>query len=154
MRYSRRRAQARLAGFALLAFTASAFADCTLEATGLHFDHYDASNTQDAVGTGYISVKCDSGVQYTLTLSTGGSNSYSARALVRAEGGQLTYNLFQSQTQNPTLAWGDGTTAYQGIGNGTWQSIPVYGRIPAGQIRAAVGTYTDTITVILTTPSP
>lgn len=134
---------------ALLLGSADAGAQCTLDAINLTFDHYDVFGTQDTPGTGYVYVTCDSGVPYTITLSTGISNTYTPRTLVTGGGAALKYNLTSSLSSG--VAWDNGTNVYAGTGTGTRQAIPIYGRIAAGQTQARVGLYSDTITATLTT---
>ncbi|HEY6926806.1 MAG TPA: spore coat U domain-containing protein [Steroidobacteraceae bacterium] len=143
------RFRATLAVPALLLGSAAADAQCTLDAVNLTFDNYNAFSTQDTLGAGYVYVTCDSGVQYTITLSTGISSTYMPRTLVTTGGAALKYNLTSSP--GSALVWDNGTSVYAGIGTGTRQGIPVYGRIAAGQTQARVGLYSDTITATLTT---
>ena len=134
---------------ALLLGSADAGAQCTLDAATLTFDNYDVFSTQDTLGTGYVYVTCDLGVQYSIALSPGNSNTYTPRTLVMSGGAVLKYNLASSPGSR--VAWDNGTNVYAGTGTGTQQAIPVYGRIAAGQTQARVGLYLDTITATLTT---
>lgn len=128
---------------------ADAGAQCTLDAATLTFDNYDVFSTQDTPGTGYVYVTCDLGVQYSIALSPGNSNTYTPRALVMSGGAVLKYNLASSA--GSMVAWDNGTNVYAGTGTRTRQAIPVYGRIAAGQNQARVGLYLDTIVATLTT---
>ena len=141
---------AALAVPALLLGSVDAGAQCALAAINLTFDNYDVFSTLDTLGTGYVYVTCDLGVQYTIALSTGVSNTYTARTLVTGSGTTLKYNLTSSPSA--MVAWDNGTNLYAGTGTGTRQAIPIYGRIAAGQTQARVGLYSDTITATLATP--
>lgn len=143
------RIRAALAVPALFLGAPEAGAQCSLDAINLTFDNYDVFSTQDTLGTGYVYVTCDLGTSYTIALSTGNSNTYTPRALVTSSGAVLTYNLTSSASS--TVAWDNGTNVYNSTGTGARQAIPVYGRIAAGQTRALVGFYSDTITATLTT---
>jgi spore coat protein U-like protein len=61
----------------------------------------------------------------------------------------LNYSLFSDSAR--TVNWGNtvGTDTVAGTGNGSGQSIIVYGRLPGGQA-LNIGTYTDTITATVT----
>ena len=130
----------------LIAYSGSAHAACTIfTAVGPAFGTYDglSSAPLDAVGT--ISYQC-SPPKPTVQISTGSSGSFSARTL-RSGAATLRYNLYLDAARS--MIWGDGSagtfTDSPNPGNVT-RSIPVYGRIPAGQ-DAASGSYSDTIQV-------
>lgn len=122
-------------------------ASCSVTvSSGVSFGAYNVFNSTALDGVGTIRIACNqSWVFVRVTLSAGSSNSFTARTL-RSGANQLQYNLYTSATR--TTVWGDetgGTSAvYLFPAPSTTRSV--YGRIPAGQ-DAAVGSYTDTITV-------
>lgn len=94
-----------------------------------------------------ISVTCTGTTAYDIAISAGGSADISARTM---SGGVDTLG-YQLYTDAPrTTIFGDGTTGSKatGTGDGTLQTISIYGRVPASQY-ADIGAYTDTVTVTL-----
>ena len=138
--------------------------DCTIGTTGVAFGAYDPTVTTPDDSTGSVRVTCiytgpggaDS-TNYTVTLSTGASGTYSPRRL-SAGASRMNYNLFRDAGRSQI--WGNGTAGTSivtgnlkvgpGAGNNTrTANHPVYGRIPALQ-DADTGNYSDTILVTLT----
>jgi spore coat protein U-like protein len=127
---------------------------CTVQASGVNFGIYDPFNSTPTDATGTASVTCSALasvlVSYTIRLSTGGSGSYASRTLTSGSY-TLNYNLYTSAAH--AAIWGDGSAGTSTVSDSYLLEIgsvtrdyPVYGRIPAAQ-NAAVGTYSDTITV-------
>jgi spore coat protein U-like protein len=92
-----------------------------------------------------LSVDCASAVAYTVAVS----GTPGARTM--AGPGALNYDLYKNATRT-TLFGATGTATFTGTGTpGLAQTVTVYGRIPqAGNSAAAVGNYTDTLTLTLT----
>jgi spore coat protein U-like protein len=132
-----------------LALTAhSGWAACTVDVVGVMFGNYDPFSNLAQESAGNVSVTCDIGTIYTITLSPG-SGTYASRAMT-GPAIPLSYNLFTDPTR--VLVWGDGTSGTLAVpGTGTALAInhAVYGRIPARQ-NVPVGSYTDTVIVTLT----
>jgi spore coat protein U-like protein len=145
------------------ASTASA-ASCSFSASPVIFGGYDNTLNEMAVAT--ISGTCSKGDPAdpdmsgsTLTLSTGSSNAFNTRQMVKGSD-RLEYNLYTSAAR--TIVWGDGTAGTGTVAALTIQSngrflnhnssrnfaIPAYGRIPGSQ-DAVPGVYSDTITVTM-----
>lgn len=126
-------------------------AACTVDSSVLAFGSFSplASDTVDSTGT--ISVTCIESMPYTISLSTGGSGTYSPRSM--ADGGNyLEYNLYTDAGYSQI--WGDGTGGSSTVGSGPallgTRDHTVYGRIPISTQRdAKVGTYGDHITVTI-----
>jgi spore coat protein U-like protein len=127
---------------------------CSLSVVnGVAFASYDIFNSSPNVSTGALQVSCTEGetAPFTLTLDTGSSGTYSPRKM-QSGSYVLNYNLYT----NPSYSsiWGDGTsgTAYVS-GNAadciTGCQFTIYGRTPALQNSAGVGSYSDTITATL-----
>lgn len=92
-------------------------------------------------------MNCSSGGAYQVSLGAGSNASGGTRRLAGPASSFLSYQLFRDSAR--TLAWGDGSALgarVSGTGNGSNQTLTVYGRIPAGQ-SVAVGTYTDSVLV-------
>ncbi len=149
-------------GLALLSTSALAAFTCSMSTPGLNFGAYDVFAASAVNGSGNLPVTCsliapanDGKVSYTITLSTGSSNSFVQRLMQNSttSGNTLGYNLYTSNTYS--VVWGDGTGATQTIA-GSMQlnkttnpsqtdQHTVYGKIPALQ-DAAVGSYRDNVT--------
>ncbi|HEY4317593.1 MAG TPA: spore coat U domain-containing protein [Herbaspirillum sp.] len=120
-------------------------ATCTIQGSSLHFGNYQSKLPDQA---GNVSVNCSQGTTYTVALEGGTVDSAVSHALSDPANAQLSYELYQDSARTKT--WGNANTSelVSNIGNGVLQNIPVYGRIPAGQGRAA-GIYADVVSVTL-----
>ncbi|MEO8071061.1 MAG: spore coat U domain-containing protein [Acidobacteriota bacterium] len=131
----------------LLAGASDAFAACSVTATGMLFGPYNVFDLTPVDSTATIALKCatkDKNIK--ITLDRGGNSTFNR--VMDSGANHLNYNLYLDATRSNI--WGDGTAgtvAYldSNPANGT-VSIPVYGRIPAGQ-DVSVGAYTDSILV-------
>jgi spore coat protein U-like protein len=121
---------------------------CTVRALPVSFGAYDRLTTTDLTALGSITVTCTAAGQITIYLSSGGSGGFFPRRMTAAGNTTLNYNLFMDQPGS--RIWGDGTggsqtlTATSAAGAASFQ---VFGRIPAQQSQAKVGSYSDTIMV-------
>jgi spore coat protein U domain-containing protein, fimbrial subunit CupE1/2/3/6 len=125
-------------------------AHCTISTTSVNFGSYDVFSSTPTDTTGTVSVTCSGNADVTITLSKGGSATFSPRTL-NSGTDTLNYNLYRDAAR--TTIWGDGTgstASYTQVGlpNNTAQNLTIYARIPAAQdVRA--GTYTDSVTVTI-----
>jgi spore coat protein U-like protein len=127
-------------------------AACTVSvSSGVSFGTYSVFAGSPLDSTGQFNLRCtgpDRNTTFSISISTGSSGTYTARRLT--SGAQfLLYNLYRDAAR--TIVWGDGTGGTQvttGHYNGVRLYFSVYGRIPALQ-DAAVGTYSDTVTVVV-----
>jgi spore coat protein U-like protein len=127
-------------------------ASCSfVSVTGVSFGTYDvfASGSTDSAGS--LSYSCSGGATVTIALSLGNAPSYDPRLLLKLGGATIDYNLYLDAARN--TIWGDGvglTGLYGPIApaDGVTVTVPIFGRIPAGQ-DASVGAYTDTITATI-----
>jgi spore coat protein U-like protein len=128
--------------------TATVTATCQVSASTLAFGSYSAAQA-DASTT--ISVSCTNLTAYVVSLDagTGSGATTSTRKMTGPSGQTLNYALFQDSTR--LVNWGNvaGVDTVAGVGNGSAQSISVYGRIAASQFSTA-GSYSDTVTVTIT----
>lgn len=115
------------------------------------FGTYDPIASSPLDTWGEIAAKCappGSAPVARIQLGTGGSGSFSPRVLAGGGDG-LAYNLYVDAAR--TRVWGDGTggtTSRTLEPDVTWQSAPVYARIPPGQdVRA--GSYGDAVVVTI-----
>lgn len=136
-------------------FTASAtvLTTCSVTAGNLAFGDIDpltlATTPVDATST--IDVTCTNGTAYDVGLDAGTTGAtVDARQMTDGSTNTLDYSLFSDSTRSTN--WGDtiDTDTVAGTGNGTAQTLTVYGRVPSGQNTVKAGAYTDTVTVTLT----
>ena len=102
----------------------------------------------DTYGTGAMSVNCNLGTNYTISLGTGGSGTYNPRQMNNMSA-LLLYNLYTDNAY--TTIWGNGTGGsgiVNGIGTGGDQNYTVYGKIFSGQNDPAGGYSDNVITTI------
>jgi spore coat protein U-like protein len=121
---------------------------CAISASNLSFGAY-TKGLIDSTST--ISVTCTSSTTYNVGLNVGTANgaTVTTRKMTGPGGYVLSYSLCQNS--NCSINWGNtvGTDTETGTGNGTLQTLTVYGQLHANQ-NVAAGTYTDTITATIT----
>ena len=143
----------------LVSAAAHAAVSCSVSTPGLAFGAYDVFAASAVSGAGTVSVTCStvpaaSGTaNYTISLSTGRSNSFVQRQM-QGSGYTLNYNLYTSNTYS--VVWGDGSGATSTV-KGTIKltkanpsemvNSTVYGQIPALQDTGVSPSYVDSITV-------
>lgn len=134
------------AATATTSFTVSATvqATCLISANNLSFGTY--TGTQ-ATANSTINVTCTKTTPYNVGLNAGTASgaTVTTRQMQGPSGALLNYGLYQDAAY--TNNWGNtvGTDTVAGTGNGTQQTLTVYGQLPAGQY-VTPGAYTDTIT--------
>lgn len=137
-----------------LQVTATVLSACAVTGATLPFGNLDPVTTSGAVNaSATLSVHCTNTTAYAVALdaglNAGGAANFSARRLSNGSS-TLDYQLYRDAARS--IVWGDGsaaTSTVQGTGNGSAQTLTVYGRIPAlGS--AAPGAYTDTVTIVVT----
>ena len=132
-----------------MAVTATVAASCTFTVTSLAFGSYTLAQLD---GISNISLTCTNGTAYTIALGagTGPSASTSARQMTGPTVGStvqyLNYALYNDSGRSTNWGATSSSGAVTGTGTGAAVTIPVYGRIPAGQT-ASIGSYADTIVV-------
>ena len=126
-------------------------AKCTVSTTSINFGTYNVFSINPIDSMGTLTYNCNGGADYVMvTLDAGDNGSFSARLLARNTE-RLSYNLFVDPSHS--VVWGNGTagTSFHSASdppNKTDVTVPIFGRIPAGQDVSA-GTYTDTVTVVI-----
>lgn len=102
----------------------------------------------EAVGA--LGVLCTAGTPYAIALNNGAHyhSGDGTRRMSDNASNYVAYGLFQSSgTSTPWNA----TNTKSGTGNGTTQSVPVYGTVPAGATNSAPsGLYSDAVTATIT----
>ncbi|WP_244850755.1 spore coat U domain-containing protein [Caballeronia sp. SL2Y3] len=121
--------------------------DCSIAANPLDFGSTGviANNIDQSTN---VSVTCTTGTPYNVALDAGSptGSTISARTLNNAANtGTVQYNLFRDSGR--TQIWGQtvGSDTVSGVGNGSAQTISVFGRVPA-QPTPAADTYMSTVT--------
>jgi len=127
------------------------------QADAIVFGNYQPFSSGDIDVTGTIRVYCFVTLGVTasidISLSRGSSGSYTPTRTMLSGSNPLNYNLYTNSSR--TTLWGDGSGGTSRItrnfvlgllGSITLTNI-VYARLPASQTTAAVGSYSDTITV-------
>jgi spore coat protein U-like protein len=125
-----------------LATSATVTANCTVSTTPLAFGNVDSTSASNVDATGGLSITCTNGSAWTASAGVGAGSgaSYASRKMTAGSAARTT-------------VWGDGTAStgtIGGTGNGSAQSVTVYGRVGGGQNGVPVGSYADTVAVTIT----
>jgi len=98
--------------------------------------------------TATITVTCTTSAPYNVGLDGGGAGNINARRMINGAA-QVGYQLYRDSAR--TLVWGVtiGTDTLAGTGNGTAQTLTVYGRVPP-QTTPPANVYNDTVNVTVT----
>lgn len=133
-------------GLTRVPFTVTAAVEptCIVSAQSINFGSHGVLRTAvDA--TGSISLTCTANLPYTVSLNGGLSNSPPAARRMTRSGAGVTYGLYRDT--NRANVWGSAAGQIaSGTGNGSAQTLTVYGRVPA-QNTPAPGLYSDTVVV-------
>ena len=128
--------------------TATVQATCLISATNLAFGTYTGVV---ASSTSTITVTCTNTSPYNVGLNPGTAPgaTVTTRKMTGPGAALLAYALYQDAGH--TINWGQtvGTDTEAGTGNGSAQTLTVYGLLGAGQFPAP-GAYVDTITATVT----
>jgi spore coat protein U-like protein len=144
----------RAATFAALIIATSPFsahAACSLSSTTVLFGSYDIFSSAPLDTLGQIIFRCgNNDHNVSISLDKGGAPTFDPRRMLNGAS-TLNYNLYLNAAR--TTIWGDGTGGTQNFfvrnpANKQDVSIPLYGRIPAGQGTSA-GNYSNTLTVTI-----
>ena len=139
-------------------------ATCSVSTPGVAFGNYDVYAAAATNGTGTMTVSCtlqasdgnNITVNYTISLSTGSSNSYVQRQM-QSGANTLGYNLYTTNTHS--VVWGNGSGSTQIVsgslrltnGNPTRSNNhTVFGQVPPLQDVAVANSYLDNVTVTVT----
>lgn len=131
-------------------FTVSAYVlpSCKVSASNMNFGSSGiiAANV-DATAT--LTLTCSNGAPYTVSLSNGNTGTSPILRKMVNGANSITYGLYRDAARS--AQWGStiGTNTASGTGNGSLQTMTVYGRVQP-QNTPAPGTYTDTIVVTIT----
>jgi len=100
--------------------------------------------------TSTITVTCTNLAPYNVGLDAGlnGAGNIGARKMINGVA-TVGYQLYSNSARSTVWGITVGTDTLAGTGNGTAQSLTVYGRVPP-QTTPAAGVYTDTVGVTVT----
>jgi spore coat protein U-like protein len=107
-------------------------------------------------GSSTVSVTCTGGSPYSIAMDNGSNASGNQRRMISGAN-FLSYNLYVDAAH--TSPWSTATGAsscttagdcYLGTGNGSAQSVNIYGAVPTTATAPPSGTYTDTVTMTIT----
>jgi spore coat protein U-like protein len=138
-----------------LPVTMTILASCTIGATAMAFtSQLGAGLTSTAAtATGSISVTCTNLAPYAIGLDNG-ANYTTSRRMVFGGSNYLPYALFTNvglttpwSTATGSATCTTSTDCYTGTGNGSAQSIPVYGQVPIIGVSPPPGAYSDTVNI-------
>ena len=128
--------------------TATVQATCLISANNLGFGTYSGSAIAT---TTTMSVTCTNGTTYNVGLNAGtaAGATVTARAMTGPGAATLSYALYEDSGHSTN--WGNtvGTDTKAGTGNGSAQSLTIYGNLTANQYPTP-GSYSDTITATIT----
>lgn len=131
--------------------SAEVIENCTVSAADLAFGNYDpivanaTSGAGDIADSADLTVTCTDGSAVSIALDDG-DNFSSGRRMAKGTD-FLSYELYQEVGH--TNVFGSGAQAVAHNGNGSAQTVTVYGNLPGGQ-NVPVGSYADTIDVTIT----
>ena len=130
----------------VLQVTATVQTSCSLSGGNLDFGTYTSGQPGNLDATGTINfVNCSGNLSF--ALDGGGGGNVNARYMQQGAN-RLFYQIYRNSVRN--AVWGTGSESHNVVLLGAQSgSVPVYGRIPAGQT-VPDGTYTDTVNITLT----
>lgn len=123
-------------------------ANCIIAASPLDFGQAQGVLTAPLTANSSLNVTCSNTTPYNVGLSAGsGTGSTGTTRYMAGTGGNaqtIRFNLYQAAG---TTLWGDvqGTNTLEGTGNGSAQTLTVYGEVPV-QATPMPDTYKSTIT--------
>ena len=125
-------------------------ASCTLASTSPVAFGTQGVLTANTDATGSLAVQCTNTTPYTVALDAGGGTG-ATTALRKLTSGAVTVSYALYRDSSRTLTWGNtqGTDTVAGTGNGSNQTLTVYGRVPS-QASPTPGAYADTVNVTIT----
>jgi spore coat protein U-like protein len=133
-------------------------ASCTIGTSSLTFTSTAGTSlvSTQVTQTGSISVTCTNSNPYSIGLDNGQNASSGQRRMANGTN-YIPYNVFLDSAH--TEAWTTAATnstctssnsCYLGTGNGSAQTVNVYGVVPTVAAAPASGTYSDSVTITVT----
>lgn len=134
-------------------------ASCTIGAATLNFGGAIAGGSllsAAVTASTTVSATCTTGTPYSIGMNNGVNASGAQRRMLSGSD-YLNYDLFTDAAMNnpwttaaSAAACTSANSCALGTGNGTAQSISIYGRIPQQAAARAPGSYADTVTMTIT----
>lgn len=135
-----------------LAVNATVIASCLISSPVLSFGNYIPTDGSPKDGSANLTLTCTPGTAYKIGFDAGGGGGTVSTRAMKSGSDVLSYALFRDSSR--TLNWGNtgGTDTVDGTSTlGTLiNTIPVYGRIPAGQAVPAGAGYADSVAITVT----
>ncbi len=133
-------------------------ASCTVGTSSLTFATTAGTSliSTQVTQTGNISVTCTNSNPYSIGLDNGQNASSGQRRMANGTN-YISYNVYVDSAH--TYPWSTGATnstctttsdCYLGTGNGTAQTVSVYGVVPTVATAPTSGTYNDSVTITVT----
>jgi spore coat protein U-like protein len=141
-----------------LTVTLTITGSCTINAATLAFPSTAGTSLLSSAVTASttVSVTCTNGSAYSIGMGQG--SNYSSGNRMASGGNFIPYGLFLDAAW--TQAWstttannsctGGANTCYLGTGNGSAQSVNIYGKVPTVATAPAPGSYSDTVLMTIT----
>lgn len=121
---------------------------CTVSSSGIAFGVYDPTAAANLNTIGSLTVDCNGSIYVELSLGVGngaGATFTLGRKMTRIGGGTLYYNLYANAARTQVLGDGTGGSVTLHINDHKTHSQPIWARIPARQVNALGGTYSDIV---------
>ncbi len=138
---------------ASLTVKATVVRSCSLATTPLVFGAYDpvgSNASADLRASTNVTVVCSPGATPTISVGSGSNTAGAGTTRAMSSGSdKLSYQIYKDS--GLTQAWTDSGSGVLNLGtvrSALPQTVPVYGRIPAGQ-NVSDGGYSDTVTVTI-----
>lgn len=133
-----------------LTVQATVLGACTISPATLDFGSYDPNVATDRDAQGSIAVQCTGGSVYWIGLGLGANAAGTTRQMAGGTGERLRYELYRDAARGTVWDTTNGTvfTAPTGTAGLSPYAVPVYGRIPAGQI-VSTGLFGDSVTMTI-----
>jgi spore coat protein U-like protein len=127
--------------------TATVAATCLISATTLAFGSYTGALVN---ASSSISVTCTNTTPYNVGLDAGtaAGATVTTRKMTGPASALLNYALYRDAAHAQNWGTTVGTDTVAGTGNGSAQTLTVFGQLPANQF-VTPGAYTDTITATI-----
>lgn len=134
---------------------------CSLVANDLDFGSNEGAITSEILAQSSLVASCTNGNPYSIGLNNGdgaGASASSRKMTNSADNSTVNYSLYVLPARS--TVWDNNCTAlpstaancYNDVGNleAANETIPVYGRVFAGQNNVTIGRYADTVVATLT----
>lgn len=130
-----------------LAVSARVLGVCTISGAALDFPDYNPATVADLdAPAANITVRCTNGTVFHVDLGTGLHANGAQRRMAGGSAEFLNYELYSDSTHQTIWTTGADHTATTVAAGLSDYTLPVYGRITAGQ-NVTTGTYTDSVVV-------